>query len=49
MELNMPCSQAHPALGKEVVSMDDVDVDVDVWRPSVFLTSDPHERMSNDE
>ena len=28
MELKMPCSQAHPASGKEVVPMDDVDVDV---------------------
>ena len=32
MERKTPCSQAHPASGKEVVPMDDVDVDVDVTR-----------------
>jgi hypothetical protein len=49
MELNMPCTQAHPASGKEVVTMDDVDVEADVTSASVCQTSDPKERISIDE
>jgi len=49
MDLKMPCAQAHPASGKGVVSMDDVDVDDDVARVSVRPTSNPEERMSKDE
>ena len=49
MERKMPCTQAHPSSGKEVVSMDDVDVEVDVTRASVCPTSDLKERMSDHE
>jgi hypothetical protein len=49
MEPKMPCTQAHPASGKEVVSMDDVDVDVDVTGASLCPTSVPKERMSDHE
>jgi hypothetical protein len=45
--LSMPRSEADPALGKEVVAMDDPSVDV--FGVSVSCTSDPKERKSKDE
>jgi hypothetical protein len=38
MNLIMPCTEAHPAGGKEVVVVDDVDVNV--CGPSISNTSD---------
>jgi hypothetical protein len=46
MNLLMPCTDAHPAPGKEVMAMDDVDVNVS--RESVNSTSNLEERMSRD-
>ena len=44
MNLLMPCADAHPAPGKEVMVMDDVDVNVSLV--SVNSTSNLEERMS---
>ena len=53
MNLLMPCIDAHPAPGEEVMAMDDascdVDVNVDVRCVSINRTSDRRERMSEDE
>ena len=46
MNLLMPCSDAHPPPGKEVMAMDDVDVNVSL--ESVSNTSNLEERMSRD-
>jgi hypothetical protein len=45
MNLNMPYTRAHPAVGEEVIAMDDADVHV--CYASVENTSDEKERMSN--
>ena len=42
----MPCIDAHPAPGEEVMAMDDVDVNV--GSESVNSTSNLEERMSRD-
>ncbi len=39
MNLIMPTIEAHPASGKEVMAMDDIDVDVVVWGVSITFTS----------
>jgi len=53
MNRNMPLAGAHPALGEEVMAMDDasgdVDVNVDVRCVSINKTSDRRERMSEHE
>ena len=53
MNPDMALQGAHPALGKEVMAMDDascdVDVNVDVRCVSINRTSDRRERMSEDE
>jgi hypothetical protein len=46
MNLLMPCTDAHPTPGKEVMAMDDVDVNVGL--ESVNSTSNLEERMSTD-
>ena len=47
MNLIMPGRTAHPNAGKEVMAMDDGDVDVDVpvVNSSIYMTSDLNERM----
>lgn len=47
MNLIMPCTEAHPAPGKEVMTVDDSDVNVSCV--SVNDTSDQKERMGNHE
>jgi hypothetical protein len=47
MNLIMPCTEAHPASGKEVMTVDDSEVNVSCV--SVNNTSDLKERMGNDE
>jgi hypothetical protein len=47
MNFSMPGTEAHPAPGKEVMVMDNVDVNV--GRKSVNSTSVPNERMGKDE
>jgi hypothetical protein len=49
MELIMPCTGAHPDSGKEVMAMDDADVEVDVRSVVAQITPRPKERMSKDE
>lgn len=46
MNLLMPCADARPAPGKEVMVMDDVNVNVGL--ESVNSTSNLEERMSRD-
>jgi len=45
MNLIMPCTEAHPAPGKEVMGMNDVDVNVNVLCVSINNISNQKERM----
>jgi hypothetical protein len=49
MQQRGPAREAHPPLGKEVMAVDDVDVDVRVFCRSIDITSEEKEGMGEDE